>query len=257
MKKISIITACYNSAPFIKDVFHAVASQYYGNIEHIIVDGGSTDGTRALIDQYRAANTRVVSEPDQGLYDAMNKGIACATGDIIGILNSDDWYATPNVLELVAQAFDDPALDVCYADLVYVDRAANNRVVRYWKSSDYQPGLFEKGWMPPHPTFFTRRQCYQNYGYYRLDLGTSADYELMLRYLRCHKMRAVYLPHLFVMMRTGGVSNMSLAKRLQAHCMDWKAWLVNGLIPYPWTLPCKPLRKLGQWRTAANIQVTQ
>lgn len=257
MKKISIITACYNSAPFILDALHAVASQHYGNVEHIIVDGGSTDGTCALIDQYRTANTHVISEPDQGLYDAMNKGIACATGDIIGTLHSDDRYASPDVLKLVAQAFDDPLLDACYADLVYVDRSGDNRVVRYWKSSDYRPGLFEKGWMPPHPTFFTRRLCYQRYGTYRLDLGTSADYELMLRYLRCHKMRAAYLPHLFVMMRTGGVSNISLARRLAAHCMDWKAWLVNGLIPYPWTLPCKPLRKLGQWRMAANIQVTQ
>lgn len=212
-----------------------------------MVDGGSTDGTLEILNQYRAGISHLVSEPDQGIYDAMNKGISLASGEVIGILNSDDFYAGPHVLGIVSRIFENPDVDACYSDLVYVDLWAKGGITRYWKSCEYSEGLFKNGWMPPHPTFFVRRKWYQRYGGYRLDLGTSADYELMLRYMLCHNIRAAYIPGVFVQMRTGGASGASFSKRLRAHFMDWKAWRVNGLMPYPWTVPCKPLRKLGQW----------
>jgi glycosyltransferase len=245
--KISVVTVCYNSAGFIRDALCSVASQEYAHVEHIIVDGGSTDATLEIINHYREGISHLISEPDCGIYDAMNKGISLASGDVIGILNSDDRYAGTYVLDLIATAFEDPEIDACYADLVYVDRWVTDRITRHWKSGPYRAGLFEHGWMPPHPTFFVRRQCYQQYGGYRLDLGFSADYELMLRYLLCHKIRTVYIPHVLVQMRSGGASGSSLLRRLKVHLTDWKAWRVNGLMPYPWTVPCKPLRKLGQW----------
>lgn len=242
--KISIITVCLNNRATICDTITSVLSQSCEDLEYIIVDGGSDDGTLAVLAEYGNRITRVISEPDHGMYDAMNKGIAVAGGDVIGILNADDVYVDSTVLVRVADLFKNPENDACYADLVYVD--ASGRTVRNWKAGEYVRRKMYTGWMPPHPTFFVRRSCYEQYGGYRTDMGTAADYELMLRYLLCHSITPAYLPGALVRMRIGGSSNCSTVHRLKAHVMDWRAWRVNALWPYPWTVPLKPLRKLGQ-----------
>lgn len=243
--KISIITVCLNNRATIGDTLNSVLSQSCKELEYIIVDGGSDDGTLAVLAEYGNRITRTISEPDHGMYDAMNKGIAVASGDVIGILNADDVYVDSDVLVRVADIFKNAENDACYADLVYVDAAG--RTVRSWKAGEYLRRKMYAGWMPPHPTFFVRRSCYEQHGGYRTDMGTSADYELMLRYLLCHSVTPAYLPEVLVRMRIGGSSNCSIVHRLKAHMMDWRAWRVNGLWPYPWTIPLKPLRKLGQW----------
>ena len=243
---ISIITATYNSAATLGDCLASVAAQTL-EAEHVIVDGRSTDGTMELIRAWPHAARSAVSEPDSGIYDAMNKGIRRATGDVIGILNSDDFYATPSVLAWVAEAFRDPAVDACYGDLVYVDSRDTRRVERYWRAGRFERGRMLWGWMPPHPTFFVRRSVYERYGTFNLDMGSAADYEIIVRFLLKHSLNATYIPRVLVKMRTGGASNASIRARLSANRMDRRAWRVNGLRPYPWTLWAKPLRKLSQW----------
>jgi glycosyltransferase len=243
--KVSIITATFNSGSTIRDCLDSVKDQ--GNaVEHIIIDGGSTDGTLDIVKTYPHVS-RVISEPDQGIYDAMNKGIALASGDVIGILNSDDVYADHDVLTKVARIFSKESVDSCYGDLLYVDPANITKITRIWKSGPFHKENFYWGWMPPHPTFFVRRQVYEKYGKFNLDLGSAADYELMLRFLVKHKISMAYIPEVLVKMRAGGVSNMSLKNRIRANRMDLKAWEVNGLKPYPWTNFLKPLRKIKQY----------
>lgn len=245
--KISIVTVCYNSAATIEDTLRSVAEQNHSDVEHIIIDGGSTDGTLAILERHQTNIACLVSEPDSNIYDAMNKGISLATGEIIGILNADDFYADAAVLAEVSTAFHDPTVNACYGDLVYICKDNPERVIRYWRAGKMNSKRLYQGWMPPHPTFFVRKQCYTEYGTYRTDLGSSADYELMIRYLLKEQIVSAYLPRVLVRMRVGGTSNASLKKRLHAHLMDWRAWHVNGLRPHPWTLPMKPLRKLHQW----------
>lgn len=246
MLKISIITATFNAAATLPDCLDSVAQQSYGDIEHIVIDGGSTDATVNIAGSYHHVR-QIVSESDNGIYDAMNKGLGLAAGDIIGILNADDYYATPDILAKVAAVCNDPAIEACYGDLLYVNGVNTEKVVRSWKSGSFNPRKFYWGWMPPHPTFFVRRSVYQRFGGFNLDLGSAADYELMLRFLLRYKLKAAYIPEVLVKMRTGGVSNSSILNRLKANRMDRKAWEVNGMKPYPWTLPLKPLRKIGQW----------
>ncbi len=245
--KLSVITVSLNSQETIAATARSVCEQSYPDIEYLVIDGGSCDGTLTQLAPYREKIATVLSEPDRGLYDAMNKGLALATGEVVGFLHADDQYADREVLARVAAVFATGTIDACYGDLVYVDACHPNRVTRSWRAGQLTRRKLYFGWMPPHPTFFVRRQWYRQYGGYRLDLGTAADYELMLRYLLRHRLQAAYLPYLLVSMRSGGASNRSLNSRLQAHAMDWKAWLVNGLLPYPWTVPCKPLRKVKQW----------
>ena len=214
--------------------------------EHLVVDGHSVDGTVDLIESMEAG-IRVLGAPPSGIYPAINAGIRAARGDIVGILHADDFYAADDVLEQVQAVFADPAVDACYGDLCYVDRADPSRVVRYWRAGEFRPGRFENGWMPPHPTFFVRRGIYQQYGHYREDLGTAADYEMMLRLLVKHRIGVAYIPRVLVHMRSGGASNASLPARLRANRMDREAWRVNGLTPRPWTTLAKPLRKAHQW----------
>ena len=243
---ISIITASYNEIQLIEDCISSVQNQSY-IAEHVIIDGQSTDGTIGLIEKHKIRNSIFLSEPDNGFYDALNKGIRVASGDIIGILNADDVYAHERVLEKVLKCFMDEKVDCCYGDLVYVDPINIDKVHRYWKSCPYRKELFLRGWMPPHPTFFARREIYERCGVFNLDLGTAADYELMLRFLVKYKISTHYIPEVLVKMRMGGQSNASLRRRLIANYMDRKAWAINGLKPYPWTLLLKPISKIGQY----------
>lgn len=243
---ISIITATYNAGQTLADCLQSVAGQGV-DVEHLIIDGASSDDTLQVVEAHRDKIAQVISERDRGIYDAMNKGIALASGEVVGILNADDFYAAPDVLERVLACFADPAVDACYGDLRYVAFEDPQRTVRFWRSGSFRPQRFYWGWMPPHPTFFVRRSVYERFGRFNLDLGSAADYEIMLRFLLRHRVHAVYLPKVLVHMRTGGVSNASLGNRLRANRNDRKAWAVNGLKPYPWTLTMKPLRKVGQW----------
>ena len=251
--KLSIITVVWNGADHIRDCLESVQRQTVG-AEHLVVDGASTDGSIDIVKQVAAQPAaspghRLTwhSEPDDGIYDGMNKGLARASGDVIGILNADDFYIHDRVLERVEALFGDPTVDAAYADLVYVDPDQTSQIRRRWRAGGYRPASFRWGWMPPHPTFFVRREVYAEHGAFRTDLGTSADYDLMLRLLLKHRIKAAYLPEAVTAMRMGGASNVSLAARRTANQMDRRAWETNGLKPYPWTLAMKPLRKLPQF----------
>lgn len=245
MNTISIITGTYNSAKTVADCVGSVRDQRV-DVQHLIVDGLSSDNTIDVI-KGLSAEADIVSEADDGIYDAMNKGIERADGDIVGILNSDDFYAHDSVLSQVLDVFQDPEVDACYGDLVYVDEEHTDKIVRRWRSGIYNKNKFYWGWMPPHPTFFVRKSVYQKYGYFDLTLGSAADYEIMLRFLMKHNLKAKYIPDTLVHMRTGGASNASIKSRLKANLMDRRAWKVNDLSPYPWTLHMKPLSKIGQF----------
>ncbi|MFV8819148.1 glycosyltransferase family 2 protein [Haliea sp. E17] len=243
---ITLITPVWNNAGTVADCIRSINRQTV-KCQHIIVDGGSTDGTQDVIERERAEGSTFISEPDRGMYDAINKGIALAEGEIVGVLNSDDFYPTDDALELVEKAFEKPEVSASYGDLYYVDRENPEKVVRNWRSGEYQPKKFYNGWMPPHPTFFLRRELYKRHGGYRLDLGSAADYELMLRMLLKHDTTAAYVPRVLVHMRTAGMSNASFKNRVRANRSDRKAWAVNEIKPKPWTLLAKPLGKVGQW----------
>jgi glycosyltransferase involved in cell wall biosynthesis len=243
--KVSIITIAYNSAGTIEDTIKSVVAQDYSNIEYIIIDGGSADKTLSIVDKFKDSITTIISEPDKGIYDAMNKGVQNATGDIVGILNSDDIYANKKVVTHIVKAIGNK--DSIYADLVYVDRDNTDKITRYWKSGKYRKGIFKMGWMPPHPTFFIRKSCYDQYGTYNLRLKSAADYELMLRMLHKHNISVTYLPEVITKMRVGGQSNVTLLNRLKANKEDRLAWVINELKPGPLTLIMKPVRKISQF----------
>lgn len=245
--KISIITVCYNSAKTIQDCIQSVVNQSYSNLEYILIDGQSTDNTLEIVYSFGSKISQVISEQDKGMYDAINKGIKLATGDIIGILNSDDMYVDELVLSEVVQKMKATNADALYADLNYVDQMDTNKVIRYWKSGEYKKGSFLSGWMPPHPTFFIKKEFYSQFGGYSLDLVSAADYELMLRMIHKNSAKMAYLPRVIVNMRVGGMSNSSLSNRLRANKEDRKAWEMNGLTPRSFTLLFKPLRKLIQY----------
>ncbi len=245
--KISIITIAYNSEETIEDTIISVLAQSHKDIEYIVVDGASKDSTMDIVSKHKAGIATIISEPDKGIYDAMNKGVLAATGDVIGILNSDDFYADNDVIKDVNAAFEKGGIEGLYADLVYVDRNNPTRVVRNWKSGDYRPGLFLKGWMPPHPTFFVKKECYERLGIYSTSLKSAADYELMLRFIHKEKIKLGYLPRVITKMRLGGQSNVSLKNRIRANQEDRKAWSMNGLKPGLFTLIRKPLGKIKQY----------
>ena len=208
--KISIITVTYNCYPVINDCLKSIKRQKYKNIEHIIIDGASTDGTLSFLKSKSEQITSLISQPDEGIYDAMNKGIKIANGDIIGFLHSDDLYANKDVLSTVAKIFTkNPSIDACYSDLIYVDKFDISKKIRYWKSKKFKSNLFSKGWSPPHPTFFVRRSIYEKLGNFNLNYHISSDVELMMRFLQVHKINSYYVPELWVKMRMGGLSNKS------------------------------------------------
>lgn len=245
--KVSIITIAYNSGATIEDTIKSVVAQDYPNIEYIIIDGASKDNTLEIVERYRDRIAIVVSEKDKGIYDAMNKGVERATGDIIGILNSDDHYYDHTVISEVVHKFQTEHCDGLYADLIYVDRDNPDKVIRYWKSGNYAPGKFLWGWMPPHPTFFVKREIYEKYGLYSTDLRSAADYEFMLRVIHRHKITLSYMPRILTRMRVGGMSNVSLKNRWRANMEDRRAWRMNGIKPRWYTLSLKPISKIVQF----------
>lgn len=244
--KVSIITVCYNSVKTIENAIKSVLSQTHPDIEYIVIDGGSTDGTLEIINKYCGNITQVVSEPDKGIYDAMNKGLKMATGEILGILNSDDFYATNNVIEKVIEKIQEENADVLWGDLVYIGRENTNKIVRIWKSSEYKEGKFKSGWHPAHPTFFVKKDIYEKYGYFNLNFKIAADYELMLRLLEKYGVNSVYLPEVLVNMRSGGISNKNLKNILKANIESYRAWKVNGLKINPLIILVKPFKKIFQ-----------
>ncbi len=205
--KISLLTVSFNSAATIEQTIQSVLSQDYSNIEYIIVDGNSTDGTQRIIESYDAKISKWISEPDHGIYDAMNKAVNRATGDVVGIINSDDFYPQNTILSQVAKAFSDPAVDAVFGDLTVVDPSNLTRVVRRYSSLKWSPEKFAWGFMPAHPTFFVRRKYYEEFGLFKTDYRIAADYELLIRFLYVHKLNYRYLPLTMVTMRRGGVSS--------------------------------------------------
>jgi glycosyltransferase involved in cell wall biosynthesis len=243
--KISVITVTYNAASTVGRCIQSVINQNYPYIEHIIIDGGSGDNTLAVINSYKDHITRLVSEKDKGIYDAMNKGISLATGDIIGMLNADDFYTNDNVLSEIAQAFEHTGADAVYADLDFVN--GEEKVIRRWHSGNYKAGIFNYGWMPPHPTFYCKRELYMRLGTYSLEFGTAADYELMLRFIHLHKASIFYIPQTLVKMQAGGVSNKNAFNRIRSLYNDLKAMYKNEVTLPPIALILKPIRKIRQF----------
>lgn len=244
--KVSIITTTYNSAETVEATIRSVLSQDYRDIEYIIIDGRSSDSTLEVVGKYKDRIAKIVSEKDDGIYHALNKGISLATGDIVGLLHSDDFYVSNNVISKVVAAIEKGA-DSVYADLQYVNRDNTDKVIRHWKSGKYRDGIFLAGWMPPHPTFFLKRECYEKYGMFNTVLRSAADYELMLRMLHKNKITTSYIPEVLVKMRVGGKSNASLINRIKANKEDRMAWKLNGLEPGLLTLTFKPLSKIRQF----------
>ncbi|MDN3584394.1 glycosyltransferase family 2 protein [Mucilaginibacter flavus] len=243
--KISLITVCYNAGTTIERCIASVLAQSFKEVEYIIIDGKSTDNTVQTIQIFKNFIHRFISEPDQGIYDGMNKGINLASGDIIGMLNADDFFAHNEVLSRVAEAFEDQNLQLLYGDLDFVN--SSGTVFRKWRSGKYKPNVFNFGWMPPHPTFYCRRELFKAHGVYRLDLGTSADYELMLRFIHTNKINSFYLKSVMVNMEAGGASNRNLRSRILALQNDWKAMKSNGIAFPILAVLLKRVRKIGQY----------
>lgn len=243
--KISLITVCYNAEFTIRRCIESVVSQNFKNIEYIIIDGGSTDNTINLIGKYKDHTSIFLSEADNGIYDAMNKGIKLAGGDIVGMLNADDFFADNTVLSDVALAFLQQDADVVYGNLDYINSA--QKVVRKWRSNRYKPILFNLGWMPPHPTFYCKRDLFDKYGLYSLEYGSAADYELMLRFMHRNNLNVVFINKVLVKMNIGGKSNQNYLSRLKSLYFDFKAMRKNEVLFPIFTLIAKPLRKVAQY----------
>ena len=245
--KISIVTACYNSASTIRDTLRTIQMQTHQDIEHIVIDGGSTDGTLEILEQNKQHIAYMTSEPDNGLYDAMNKGISKATGDVIGLLNSDDLFANEQVLSRVVSALSDETIDACYGDLVYVNNDDINRVARYWQSCAYTPELFGKGWVPAHPTFYVRKSVHEQHGMlFNLDYTLAADYDVLLRLLFAHNIKTTYIPQVMVKMRLGGATNKSLK-----NILNQNKEIMQALKRHHY--PCSPIKFLGH-KLADRVQ---
>jgi glycosyltransferase involved in cell wall biosynthesis len=243
--KISIITVCFNSRRTIETAIKSVLSQIDIDLELIIIDGNSIDGTIDIIKSYAEKYQKIIkwaSEPDNGIYDAMNKGIAIATGELIGILNSDDYYASKEVLSLVDKIMSTKGIDSCYGNLLYIK---NNKPYRYWRSGKQKS--FKYGWMPPHPAFFIKKTIYEKYGLFRLDCGVNGDYELMLRFFEKYNISTMWLDKVFVYMSAGGKSNNGIQSRINSIVNDKIAWRVNTLTLLFFTLFLKRVRKLPQF----------
>jgi glycosyltransferase len=244
--KISVVTAVYNRAGTIAEAIASVQGQNFKDIEHVIQDGGSNDGTLDEVGKLANMTTKLVSERDSGIYDAINRGIVRATGDVIGLMHSDDAFAHDSVLAQIAARFADPSVQGVYGDLQYVASTDLDRVVRHWRSGEYRPALLKRGWMPPHPTLYLRREVFADYGLYDTSFDIAADYDAMLRYLTQGRIKLAYIPEVLVKMRLGGESNRSFERILRKSREDYRAIRKNGVGGFG-TLAAKNLSKLGQF----------
>ena len=232
--KVSIITATFNSEDTIEDAVKSVHSQTYKNIEHIIIDGSSTDRTIQIIKKYKDKIAKIVSEPDKGIYDALNKGINNASGEIICFLHADDIYAGDTIIEKAVMLFSEKQSDSIYGDLQYVAKENTSKIIRYWKSGNFTYSKLKKGWMPPHPTFFVKKKIYDKFGLFDTDFKIAADYDIILRFLGKHRISTAYFPEVMIKMRIGGESNKSFKNILKKMKEDVRALKKN---------------KTGNWHT--------
>jgi len=226
---VSVITVSYNSVKTIYDTINSVLTQTYPNIEYIIVDGSSSDGTVELIKSYGTKISKFISEPDTGIYDAINKGIKIATGDIVGIINSDDFFYTNDVIEKVVRSFCDNEIDAVIGAVRFVDPINTSKIVRYFSSKKFKPWRFKYGFMPAHPSFYTKRELFEKFGYYKTDYKIGADFELLIRFLYINRIKYMYLEMPFLSMRMGGVSNRSLHSKCILNKEIYRACKENGL----------------------------
>lgn len=243
--KTSIITVCFNSAETIEDTIKSALSQDYKDIEYILVDGGSTDGTLEILSKYQTQIFKYISEPDNGVYDAMNKGIRLSTGDIIATLNADDVYADETIVGQMIEFMQSNGLDAVYGDLAYIDPNNSNHVTRFWKAGEYKRGAFYYGWVIPHPTFFCRKQVFERHGYFNNDFRIAADFELMLRFIEKHRIKIGYLPKVIVKMRVGGKANL-LRGIIRGNWEIIRSFRLNNLRLSPWFFIVKPITKISQ-----------
>lgn len=244
--KVSIITATFNSEKTLQNSIDSVKNQNYGNIEHIIIDGGSTDGTLDIIKKNAEHIANYVSEKDTGIYNAINKGITLATGDVIGILNSDDVYASEQIITKIVECFNAKNSDVVYGNLIYVsNEESGGTTIRYWKSNVFQPGCLKYGWMPPHPTLYCRKDVYDSYGLYNESLKIASDYDFILRIFKQFELKKNYLPIVMVKMTLGGMSNASFKNILMKSKEDLRVIKANHTGNFT-TLIFKNIRKVKQ-----------
>ena len=228
-----MITVCRNSRTTIADTFDSLQSQTYSNIEHIVIDGASTDGTLELLQRHRAAITHLISEPDKGIYDAMNKGLRLATGEYVAYLNADDVYAHADVISRVVSVATEGDYDAVYGDLVYVSQSDPQKIIRYWRSCKYKPGMVEWGWMPAHPTFFIKTAILREIGGFDIRFRYQADFELMLRLFSRRRISSAHIPEILVRMRTGGQSNRSVSNIIKGNLDSYTAAREHGVAKTP------------------------
>ena len=244
--KVSVVTACYNSAKTIGSTIQSVNAQSYANIEQVFIDGGSTDDTLNVISASARKNHSVLSESDNGIYDALNKGVQRATGDVVGFLHADDFYTDDSVVKRIADCFSRAEVQAVYGDLQYVSQSDTDKVIRTWNTKPFSPGRLKRGWMPPHPTLYVRKEWYERIGGFDTQYRIAADYLSILQLFRHPDFEAVYLPQVLVKMRVGGASNRSLKNIIQKSREDYgvlKRAGVGGL----GTVMCKNMRKVGQF----------
>ena len=244
--KVSIITATYNSANTIIDTLRSLENQTYKNIEYIIIDGASKDNTSDVINANPTGVTSMISEPDRGIYDALNKGIDAATGDIVGFLHSDDLFSSDTAIEDIVKQFNLTSADAVYADLEYVSKDNLSQVVRLWKSGKYNKNKLKNGWMPPHPTYYMKRELYEKFGSFDLSFKIAGDYDSLLRYLWKNNISMSYIPKVLLKMRVGGASNRSLKNIIQKTKEDISALKNNG-VPVFRAILWKNLSKIPQF----------
>jgi glycosyltransferase involved in cell wall biosynthesis len=244
--RITVITVCFNASKTIGEALDSVACQEHPDVEHIVIDGGSTDGTQEQIRLHGRRVTLSISERDRGIYDAMNKGIARATGDVIAFLNADDEYLHPHVLSRVAEVMQQSEVDACYANLFYVDPHNTDKVVRVWRSRPYVRGLFKKGWMPAHPTLFVRKHVFDRLGNFDLSFPQQSDFDLTMRFFELGGISSQFVPEYWVRMRAGGVSNRSLKTVVRGNREAWLICKKNNLKVPPWFPLTKVASRLGQ-----------
>jgi len=244
--KITIITVTYNSAQTVEDTIRSVLSQTHPDLEYIVVDGASTDGTLEIIARHRAGIARVVSGPDDGMYDALNKGLALATGEVVGILNSDDLYQDSGVVSRIAEAFQRLKVDAVFGDLVQVRRNDTSRITRYYPADGFTVSRFASGWMPPHPAFFVKKECYDKYGTFKTDYRIAADFDLAARFLWKHGLKYAHLPGVLVRMRVGGRSTKGFKSNLILNREILRACRENGIDTNIVKIYSKYLTKISQ-----------